>query len=378
MSGERPAYELACEPDGTSWTARENLHDLIVRELLGPAEGDDEVIDVPPDTRYLLGRIAPTRLRETGALPQAEEESDDDAGPLDLGDDLDAWESRGLPVTAVDETSADADEDTGMDEPVRRGLMIPASMGLRFQVPDDLDAFTVRASWGVYNPKATGEVSATGRSIRRFHRTPVDVPVTVRVAELPRGETSDFPLRDDVVLRVDVYDDPPMRRCLVEVALCNDRATPSRIPVNVWLFQTAPVRRGRSRGGVPAGARPARRRAARTRRRAAPAGAAVPRPARVRHRAHLLGRLAGRARRAAGEQGLDHLAAHGRDPAGHRDRPARHRPGHAGARRGRAPSRSRRGCGPSSTGMPGGSDEQREQAAVVARAPARRGAGRGP
>ena len=126
-----------------------------------------------------------------------------------------------------------------MDEPVRRGLMIPASMGLRFQIPDDLHAFTVRASWGVYNPKATGQVSATGRSIRRFHRTPVDVPVTVRLAELPRGETSTLPLRDDVVLRVDVYDDPPMRRCLVEVALCNDRETPSKIPVNAWLFQTA-------------------------------------------------------------------------------------------------------------------------------------------
>ncbi|MGV1007207.1 MAG: DISARM system helicase DrmA [Dermatophilaceae bacterium] len=239
MSGERPAYELAHEPDGTSWTARENLHDIVVRELLGPGEGDHEVIDAPPDTRYLLGRIAPTRLRETGQLPQAEEESEDDAGTLDLGDDLDARESRGLPMTAVDDSSVDADEDTGLDEPVKRGLMIPASMGLRFQVREDLDAVTVRASWGVYNPKATGEVSATGRAIRRYHRTPVEHPVTVRVRDLPRGETTTIPLQDDVVLRVDVYDDLAMGRRLVEVALCNDRETPSKIPVNAWLFQTA-------------------------------------------------------------------------------------------------------------------------------------------
>ena len=28
--------------------------------------------------------------------------------------------------------------------------MIPASMGLRFQIPDDLAVFTVTASWGAY------------------------------------------------------------------------------------------------------------------------------------------------------------------------------------------------------------------------------------
>ena len=58
----RPPYLLALQPDGRSWTVRENLTDIMRREILGPADGPDEVIEVAPDTRYLVGRIAPVRL----------------------------------------------------------------------------------------------------------------------------------------------------------------------------------------------------------------------------------------------------------------------------------------------------------------------------
>ena len=53
---------LALEPDGRSWTVRENLADILDREMLGPADGPEEVIEVAPDARYLVGRIAPVRL----------------------------------------------------------------------------------------------------------------------------------------------------------------------------------------------------------------------------------------------------------------------------------------------------------------------------
>lgn len=239
---QAPPFELAHDPDGTSWTARENLADILARELLGPAEGDTEAIEVAPDTRYLLGRIAPTKL--TGDEPPRAEDGDTDDDPdstLDLGDELAARESRGVPLTEVDDSSIDADEDAiagDHDEPIRRGLMIPASMGLRFQVPLDLRSVTVRASWGVYNPQQTEEVTPSGRPIRHFVRTPVDVPVTVRLGDLRPGDTASYPLLDDVVLRVDVFDDAERERRLVEIALCNDRVTPRQIPVNAWMFQT--------------------------------------------------------------------------------------------------------------------------------------------
>ena len=71
-----------------------------------------------------------------------------------------------MPVTAVDDSSATGDEDSVEDVPQQRGLMIPASMGLRFQVPADLDAFTVVASWGTYH-------AGQGRAARRAAVAPL-------------------------------------------------------------------------------------------------------------------------------------------------------------------------------------------------------------
>ncbi len=233
-------YELLRELDGSSWSVRENLVDILARELLGPDGGEQELLDVPPDARYLLGRIAPTKLRQSGSVPSVESEDADST--VDLGDDMAAMESSGVPLSTIDDdTAVDSDEDPGGDrddEPVRRGLMIPASMGIRFQIPSDLKAFTVRASWGVYNPEKTGDVAPSGREIRRFRRTPLRADTRVVVADLELGTTREFMLHDDVTLRVDAYADAEWDRLLVEVALCNDRETPRRIPTNAWMFQT--------------------------------------------------------------------------------------------------------------------------------------------
>ncbi|MDR2454530.1 MAG: DISARM system helicase DrmA [Bifidobacteriaceae bacterium] len=232
-------YPLSHELDGTSWAVRENLVEILHRELLGPGGGEGEVLASPPDTRYILGRIAPTRLRHAADAPSSEEGDEDST--IEFGDDLAALESNGVPLSDVDEAAIDGDEDSGGDrddEPVRRGLMIPASMGLRFQIPRDLERFTVRCSWGVYNSEASGELDKSGRALRRFRRTPVDVPATIEVRDLVPGTTAEYPLAGDAVLRLDSYADAELDRLLVEVALCNDRETPRRIATNAWMFQT--------------------------------------------------------------------------------------------------------------------------------------------
>ena len=71
-----PAYELAVDPDGTAWSARENLADVLSRELLGPLYGDHEALAVAPDTAYPIGRIAPRRLTAAKVTPSP---SEDDA-----------------------------------------------------------------------------------------------------------------------------------------------------------------------------------------------------------------------------------------------------------------------------------------------------------
>lgn len=231
------AYRLALDPDERSWTARENLAGVLERELLGPAGGPEEILEGVPDSAYLVGRIAPVRL-VAGQDEPTQAGSDDAAA--DVGDAVDAAESRGVPVTAVDESSAGADEDEVEDQPQKRGLMIPASMGLRCQIPDDLDVFTVTASWGTYEPvkEKKGEGAEPSSPLRRYQRKPHEISTTIRVADLTPSRTSTVVLQDKIVLRVDRYDDNERGCRLIEIALCNDRETPRKIPVEAWLYQT--------------------------------------------------------------------------------------------------------------------------------------------
>ncbi|WP_261574790.1 DISARM system helicase DrmA [Frankia gtarii] len=232
-SAEPPQYRLEYEPDGSSWIARENLADILERELLGPMNGPTEVIDGVPDSVYLVGRIAPFKL-----AAGADDPADADTGESDsdVGDSGDAREGQGVPVTGVDDSGAGADEDSGLeDTPQQRGLMIPASMGLRCQVPDDLEAFTVTASWGTYESVPAAEGDET--RIRRYQRTPVEISRRIVLADLDPSVTTEIPLRDKVVLRVDRHDDDEYHRRVVEVALCNDREAPRKIPVDAWLYQ---------------------------------------------------------------------------------------------------------------------------------------------
>src|SRR5438309_2138789 len=109
---EPPQYRLEYEPDGTSWTARENLAGILERELLGPMNGAEEVIDGAPDAAYLVGRIAPFKLKASADDLSG---SDADEADTDVGNADDAEEGRGVPVTNVDDSGAGADEDSGLE-----------------------------------------------------------------------------------------------------------------------------------------------------------------------------------------------------------------------------------------------------------------------
>ncbi|MDI9940323.1 DISARM system helicase DrmA [Rhodococcus sp. IEGM 1351] len=238
-AGPEASYELNFEPDGTSFTVRENLIDILERELLGPIHGPEEELPFSPRSQYLVGHIAPVKLN--GAALK----DDDSDGAAERGhlvearmDDDAAREQRGVPAHAADETEADAEDDDAEDRTPKQGLMIPASMGLRFQVPSELKSFTVTASWGTYETVETDKVTKAGRPVRHYQRTPVQEPRTIRLADLTSGRTATIPLRESICLRVDRYDDPAFGRVLVEIALCNDRETPMPIPVSMWMFQT--------------------------------------------------------------------------------------------------------------------------------------------
>ena len=232
-------YALNHDLDGSSFAVRENLLDILERELLGPIHGPEEVLPFSPRSQYLVGHIAPVKLTAaTAAAPSA----DDDADRGDLADarvDEDGLaEGRGVPTYAADDTGADSQDDDSEDRAPKQGLMIPASMGLRFQLPVDLESFTVTASWGTYETAETDQVTKAGRPIRRYQRTPVEEVRSIKLADLTPGRTATVQLRESSCLRLDRYEDARFGRVLVEIALCNDRETPIPIPVSMWMFQT--------------------------------------------------------------------------------------------------------------------------------------------
>lgn len=232
----KPDYGLGFLAGDNSFTVRENLVDILERELLGPIYGEEELLPFSPKQTYLVGLIAPVKLTSTDGseLDQA------DAGDLaEVNLDKNGvTEGRGVPAVATDESEADAEDDDTEDRAPKQGLMIPASMGLRFQVPNDLVSFDVSASWGTYETVETEEVSKAGRPIRKYQRTPVQEIRTISLATLNSGRTETVVLRDAICLRIDRYDDAEYGRTLIEVALCNDRETPIPIPSNMWMFQT--------------------------------------------------------------------------------------------------------------------------------------------
>ena len=212
VEGAEASYELTYELDGSSFTVRENLVDILERELLGPIHGPEEVLPFSPRSQYLVGYIAPVKL--TGRSSTGDD-ADGDGERGDLVevriDDEAVAEGRGVPAFAADETEADAEDDDAEDRAPKQGLMIPASMGLRFQVPADLESFTVTASWGTYETVETDKVTKAGRPIRHYQRTPVEESRTIRLADLTPGRRRRSRCGTSICLRVDRYDDPDVR-----------------------------------------------------------------------------------------------------------------------------------------------------------------------
>ncbi|BCB86608.1 DISARM system helicase DrmA [Phytohabitans suffuscus] len=229
-------YVLNHDVDGTSLTVRKNLVDILERELLGPINGPEEVLPFSPRQQYLLGLIAPVKLTSTSAS-ELDQDDVDDLTEVRF-DEASVTEGRGVPTVAADEGDADTEDDDPEDRAPKQGLMIPASMGLRFQIPSDLASFAVTASWGTYETVATDKVTKAGRSVRHYQRIPVEESRTIALSGLKPGHTAAIVLRDAIGLRIDRYDEPEYGRVLVEIALCNDRETPLPIPSNMWMFQT--------------------------------------------------------------------------------------------------------------------------------------------
>ncbi|MGW6614523.1 DISARM system helicase DrmA [Streptomyces erythrochromogenes] len=208
----------------SSYEIRDDLGELISRDLLGPWDGPDEEFDhraAGPRDRYLVGRIGPKRALSTTLAAADEQLLDDSDGE---GDGTD----QGLPERLTAQNA---------------GRMWASSMGLMFALPatDDAAAVTVRVRWGQYHRSQVLNDEGVARAT--WTREQVEKLVTVPVDGAPRQVlplTADQEDAPGVRLVAEVRNRPgaagPSR--VVELSLVNAQDEPQQAKDAAWLFQT--------------------------------------------------------------------------------------------------------------------------------------------
>lgn len=205
-------------PPPAPWNLRDNLIARVTADLLGPLEGEHEVIRgyqrpdgrwSPPGRvrdRYLVGMLAP---RGTVA---ADPERDDDAGP-------------------------EEDDDAGgggvRDGRSSRPVLAQSSMGLSAVVDGSADRLIARCHWGQYLREFKEQDGGSRASV--WVRTPREAAIELALED---GEFGPLPVNDEgVMLRGRIDRSPGADSRLVTVFLSNEQEQAERNKDARWLFQ---------------------------------------------------------------------------------------------------------------------------------------------
>ncbi|MFL5796559.1 MAG: DISARM system helicase DrmA [Actinomycetota bacterium] len=193
----------------TPAAVREELQNLIVGELLGPAGGpEEEVTEERLTERYILGMLAPR-----GETTAPEEE--------------DALAVEGEPGTEEGQPEPDA-------PPIP--TIFPSSFGLTFSVAGTASSLAVTPRWGRYQRERSRTETAEGEPPLVWRRYPTGGNlIAIELAEGMLGPVPADPDQPDVVIR------GRARRSasdwLVTLFLVNGQAVPRTLKDEAWLFQ---------------------------------------------------------------------------------------------------------------------------------------------
>jgi hypothetical protein len=192
---------------------RQDLENLIIRDLLGPWDGENEVLKGSPKSRYLVGMLAPL---VRNPLPQkAADDSEGEDGEVAVVGEGSSSDSGG----EVDEDSAAS----GL-------LMHPSSMGLRCQVSAEISELLVVARWGHY--ESTKVENDGADASRGFSREQIEVRCSIDVTKLESDyEFPEYGAR----LHVEVHSQGS--RKILEISLMNVNQHEKTAPVQSWMFQ---------------------------------------------------------------------------------------------------------------------------------------------
>lgn len=236
-----PVYDLDPEEDSPEASAssatyrvfrsatpveiRRELEERIIKELHGPAHGDEEEVDEAHVTdRYLVGVLAP-RIRNKKVDPEAEGDPGIDDQP-ELQDNL---------ALADKDSTEEGHADTNVPA---TDSMFPSSLGLTFCVKAGTRALEITAEWGWYI-RQPSEISFTekGNPKKVWKRYPLRGHVTLDLDS--SGPIDQVLLPDqapEVCLRGQIRQLPD-QDWIISLFLLNGQREPDQNKDEAWLFQ---------------------------------------------------------------------------------------------------------------------------------------------
>lgn len=200
--------------DGPSaFAIRDELHELVLKDLLGPAGGPTEEIDEQAvRERYLVGMLAPCRI------PTDPNQQDDLA----------------VAGTGMDE---DGNSDSGATQ---SDSLIPSSFGMTFSVDSTAKAIKVIARWGLYLREESGMLTNDKGNPRRiWNRYPIEG--TSPDISLTAGNIAPWVVDErypEVVVR-GIIREPKnnVTDWIVTLFLVNGQTEAKQLKDEQWLFQ---------------------------------------------------------------------------------------------------------------------------------------------
>ncbi len=204
---------------------RAALQDAIVRDLLGPAGGAEEIIDEQNVRgRYILGLLAP---KGQTPLPN-------DAAAGVMTDD----DSAAAPEESDDLALAGNDTEDGQPEAPapKAATMLQQSIGLTFTAASDATSIAITARWGRYEHVDRESAGLESSKRNAWKRTPVEAtsqPIVLKSGRLTRWSPDPA--------HADVYVDGLIRKYdygwTVTLYLVNGQSEPKRNKDESWIFQ---------------------------------------------------------------------------------------------------------------------------------------------
>lgn len=212
---------------------RDELEEMVLKELLGPGSEEEEIIE-SPGTRYFVGVLAPRKRARAAAAP---------AGPVvvPLSPDRDDDEEADGEILDGDELALggrDTSQDGTTDQaPAQDKALIPSSFGMTFCVDLEAREIDVSAAWGQYvkQPSEYLVSEKTGNPRRVWKR-------------YPRGGTHRLTITDGPIARISVDPDCPEvvvqglarkrpDHWCITLFLVNEQLEPERLRDSAWIFQ---------------------------------------------------------------------------------------------------------------------------------------------